>query len=274
MFPFLTLRLLSLFSKWLTFFLYTFAILGCGAYLFYQSYQDGRTKSFITLDKTSGVCKDVRGSKTCCEVPNTITGVYLADYTGRWNTEVGFDYVKNVYDVSVAGLQYTNEQWKSIMKDIQKSLYEIGVVRGSKRDFAWNMIAWASFTAISTVKGYLQFNTAADIGVIFDKPTYDLGYASAASDNHACEMKISTELDSFTHVLSISQNLNVSNNCVEKKSSTDTNIKCTNPCPDIFPDPGTVGYNDEKSTSVVFAWEVNMASVRVFMVVAIVFFFV
>jgi hypothetical protein len=28
-------------------------------------------------------------------------------------------------------------------------LYEIGKVRGSLRDISWNLVAWASFTAVS-----------------------------------------------------------------------------------------------------------------------------
>ncbi len=107
-------------SKWFTFILYASALCALGAYLFYGSYIEGRTKSFITLDKFSGVCADDPSLDTCCEVPASITGTYLADNRGNWNTEAAFSYVRQVYAVSVTGLTYTNTQWKTLMTTIQK----------------------------------------------------------------------------------------------------------------------------------------------------------
>lgn len=57
---------------------------------------------------------------TCCEVPASITGTYLADNAGTWNTESAFSYVKQIYAVSVTGLTYTNSQWKELMTVIKK----------------------------------------------------------------------------------------------------------------------------------------------------------
>jgi hypothetical protein len=109
----------SLISKWATFFLYALGFCGLGVWLFYTSYMEGRTKTFITLDRFSGVCKDDPSLDTCCEVPASITGTYLADSAGVWNTEAGFSYVKQIYAVSLTGLTYTNEQWKQLMLAIK-----------------------------------------------------------------------------------------------------------------------------------------------------------
>jgi hypothetical protein len=90
-----------------------------GAYLFYINYNEGRTKTFITLDRYSGVCKNDSSLNECCEVPASITGVYLVDNTGTWNTEAAFSYINQIYAVSVTGLSYTNEQWRSLMTAIK-----------------------------------------------------------------------------------------------------------------------------------------------------------
>jgi cellobiose phosphorylase len=105
-------------------------------YFTYTSYMDGVSNSFISLDKTSGVCKGERGSDTCCEVPQTITGTFLADSRGRWNTQNGFSYINNNYAITVAGLEYTNEQWTEVMKNITAQLSTIGL-KSENRDYAW-----------------------------------------------------------------------------------------------------------------------------------------
>jgi hypothetical protein len=57
-------------------------------YFVVAAYLDARTSSFISIDKNAGVCKGERNSMECCEVPQSITGTFLADTEGRWNTEV------------------------------------------------------------------------------------------------------------------------------------------------------------------------------------------
>jgi hypothetical protein len=81
---------------------------------------EGRIKTFITLDPKSGVCKEDSSLDTCCEVPASITGTYLADNSGIWNTEASFSYVQQIYAVTVTGLSYTNTQWKSLMMKIKE----------------------------------------------------------------------------------------------------------------------------------------------------------
>jgi hypothetical protein len=106
-------------SKWFTFLIYVLCFAALGAYLFYVNYNEGRTKTFITLDRLSGVCREDSSLDTCCEVPASITGVYLVDHTGYWNTEPKFSYLNQIYAVSVTGLTYTNEQWKALMTSIK-----------------------------------------------------------------------------------------------------------------------------------------------------------
>jgi 23S rRNA A2030 N6-methylase RlmJ len=123
-------------------------------YLMVLNYNQSRTSSFITLDQYAGVCVDNLYSTTCCEVPQSITGIFLLDNKARWNTESNFDYQRAVYSITMTGVQYTNEQWFALMRSIQDELYEIGYIRGRYRDFSWNLIAWASFTAVQSASGF------------------------------------------------------------------------------------------------------------------------
>jgi hypothetical protein len=116
--------------------IYQVSFLALLIYFIATSYVDARTNSFITLDKTSGVCKDSSSSESCCEVPQTITGTFLADSRGKWNTQNGFSYINNNYAVTVAGLEYTNEQWAAVMKNITSQISSIGL-KGENRDLAW-----------------------------------------------------------------------------------------------------------------------------------------
>ena len=122
--------------KRLAFLLYNGTLVGLAAYFVYAAYIDGRTSSFISLDNTSGVCVTDAKSSTCCEVPQTISGTFLADTSGRWNTEPGFSYTENSYAVSTLGLEYTNAEWTGVMRNISAQLQEVGT-KGASRDLAW-----------------------------------------------------------------------------------------------------------------------------------------
>lgn len=100
-------------------------------------------------------------------------------------------------------------------------LYEVAVMRGTLRDFSWNMIVWASFTAINTAKGIFQFFPSGEIDIMFDKPVFDKGYGSPALDHSTCPLNIFSSISDG--LLSVTQNLNItynetkaSWNCVER----------------------------------------------------------
>ena len=98
------------------FFLYLAIFVTSAVLLFRMQYLKSRTSSFITLDKTSGVCKSDSSLSTCCEVPATITGQFNADTDGACDTSQYFSYVKSNYGVTLSGLSYTNSEWSDIIK--------------------------------------------------------------------------------------------------------------------------------------------------------------
>ncbi len=126
----------SICRKFSSYGFYQAAFFALFAYFISAEYYNGRNNSFMTLDKTSGVCIDDASSTSCCQVPQSITGTFLADTAGRWNTFENFSYVANNYAVTVAGLEYTKPQWREVMSNISKQLEIIGS-KSVDRDFAW-----------------------------------------------------------------------------------------------------------------------------------------
>lgn len=237
---------------WTTFILYWIAFLALAAYLFAQSYITGRTSSFITLDETSGVCIDDPASTTCCEVASTITGTFLADSTGKWNTFDGFNFVKNNYAVTMTGVRYTNSQWTSLMKTIVAQIKDIGT-RGASRDFAWNMVAWTSYSAVNMESGRLQFYGTGDPGIMFGKKITAVGFASNASDAHRCKPFVTTTFNELSRKLEMNIDLNIDNSC--------PNPPCRiNPCPGVL-GPQIMGYDTEGATSSVMNFKLDMVSI-------------
>ena len=96
------------------------------AFLFQQGFIDNRTTSYLSLDITSG---------DCSEVPQTVTGVYLADTSGNWNTMPEFKYTLNAYAANLLGLTYTTAEWKLVMKSIQAQVAKVAG-KSIHRDYA------------------------------------------------------------------------------------------------------------------------------------------
>lgn len=244
-------------SKTITFILYVVVICGLGAVLFWNNYTQGRTSTFITIDKTAGVCKSDPSMTTCCEVPQTVSGNFYMDTTGNWSTQQDFDYVKQIYSVSLSGLQYTNEEWSKILKTIQDQLMSIGKTKGSLRDFSWNIVAWGSFSALVKKSGLLQFYTAGDVSVIFDKPIILYGFASNISDTSPCTASIDASYLSSSRNLEVTIDLEADSNCFETEYG---GTSCYNPCPNILA-PQAMGYDAYTSRDSTFTWSIDMAAV-------------
>lgn len=137
--------------------------------LLQSGYKKNRTSSFISLDVDAGQCE---------EVPQTVTGEFLGDANGNWNTNSKFKYALSQYTVSLLGLTYTTAQWESNMAEIQSQVLKL-VSKASQRDFSWNIIAWASYKAVYTKGGRLEFAFAASSQQIFAKDLSSFSMGSA-----------------------------------------------------------------------------------------------
>jgi len=242
--------------KWGAFVIYCVAFAACGAIMFGESYNTSRTKSFISLDSTAGVCVDKQTSTECCEVPKTTSGTFLVDSKGAWDTMANFSYIDQVYGVTLLGLHYTNAQWADMMTTVDEQMKEIGKTRGSQRDFSWNLIAWASFTAINQENGYLQFYASGDVAEIFDKPIVNAGLGSAEG---VCAINGAISFSASSRTMTVTIDLNTNGSC--QQATSDGDYYCTNPCPSQL-NPEAMGIPiSEPIPNTKMIWDIDMASV-------------
>ena len=141
-----------------------------GIVLLQKGYEANRTNSFISLDRTAG---------DCLEVPQTVTGSFINDANGIWNTNSRFKFSLSQSMVTLLGLTYTTEQWKQNMQEIENQVLAV-VSKTPFRDFSWNIIAWSSYKAVYTTSGRLEFAFDASSSTIFNKdyPAMGLGNAN------------------------------------------------------------------------------------------------
>mmetsp|Transcript_26260 Transcript_26260/g.58981 ORF Transcript_26260/g.58981 Transcript_26260/m.58981 type:complete len:354 (+) Transcript_26260:173-1234(+) len=222
------------------------ALVAIVTYFVYTAYVDGVTSSFISIDPKAGVCRGEANSQTCCEVPQSITGTFLADTQGKWNTEPGFNPVNGNYAVTVVGLEYTNKQWTEVMESITAQMKAVGE-RGADRDLSWNLIAWSSFSAHNVERGSLRFYATGKASVIFSKPVRNMGFAAAASQENECSVYMVPFFNPSTSHLTVDVKL-----C---DSGT-----CDNPCPGVLA-PQAMGYDSFASDEGYMKLTVDMQAV-------------
>lgn len=228
-----------------------------------SEYYRNRTQSFITIEPNSGVCKDDSTLDTCCEIPLTVSGNYYVDTNNEWNTQNKFDLAKQIYSVSLEGIQYTNQKWQSIISILDSKIKHLGLIQGSERDFAWNLIAWVSYTSIFKGFGSLQFSLSGDVGVAFDKFVRLRGFASGSSDYNICHVNIETSFDSGSRTLQVATQINTTNNC---QKSEFLGYVCHSPCPGIISLRG-MGFDPTFAQNTIMKWKLDMATISVAMAV-------
>lgn len=148
------------------------------------------------------------------------------------------------------GVQYTNEEYAVIMRKINREVKAIGY-RGASRDYAWNMVAWSSFTSINKDSGSFKFYMSGEAGAIFSKTVIAAGFASNASDTSPCTVAISTSVDALAHAMEVDVDLGC------------TSAPCQdNPCPNIL-GPQAMGYDTQAASTTTMSFKIDLASVNV-----------
>lgn len=113
------------------FLLFELGLLATAAVLFATQLNVSLTATFISLDPGAGQCS---------EVPQVITGTFLADLHGYWESDQKFSYTLSSYSVNLLALQYTTETWTQKFHNISEQVRAVGM-KSAQRDYAWNMVA-------------------------------------------------------------------------------------------------------------------------------------
>jgi hypothetical protein len=155
-------RIYQYFRRWISGVLYYAALIGIFVAIFISQFVKLRTQSFVSTNVNSGVCDItdwdqfndqlfLTSTDVCCPVPLSVTGTFLIDYDGHWNTEPGFNANHNIYGVTLLGLNYTNKQWKEVMQSISGNVTKL-TDRAKKRDFSWNFLSWSMLPCIQKIR--------------------------------------------------------------------------------------------------------------------------
>ena len=159
--------------KWSMFAAFYMGFIAIGIYFFVQNYNTNLTSTFVSLDNTSGLCS---------QVPTYITGDFLADTSGNYDSSTSFQYQNSIYSLELIGLHFDNAQWKTAMTNVSNGLTTVGK-KGVYRDLAWNLVVWGSFDVIDSQFGILEFYLDASVNVILDKPITAVNFGSAHTSN-------------------------------------------------------------------------------------------
>lgn len=174
-------------------------------YFVSTSYISGVTDTFISLDSSSGDCK---------EVPFTLTGTYLADKSGHWENNKNFDDSSAIYRAEFLSFESSTKHYKYLIEtEIGGRFNQVGEI-GKYRDLAWNLIALSALTYTNLDKGRIRFTSVVDIGTIYDK-IYSLGgIASNQADVKRGSCVVDINYDSIKSEISLDYNYaNASTNC-------------------------------------------------------------
>ena len=109
-------------------------------------------------------------------------------------------------------------------------------------------MAWSSFTAQNLDAGFLQFYATGLTGIIYDKQLIQVGYASAVSENTACDLYSTMSYNAQSSTITIETVLCEDGPCMN------------NPCPNVTA-PQAMGYDYLSTKSNVMSIDVSMEAV-------------
>lgn len=160
-FTFTTARL------WVGYFTY-FVWTGSLLYFFYSGYIASTSQDYMSVDSSSGSCK---------YIPKEISGTYLADNKGLWDSHVNFRSSRASYEFTVKSLAVTNREYSAMMDDIERAIMEVG--QGAlQRDLYMNLLYWTTWE-YRAPDSASNFYFKADISSVFNKEHHQAAVASA-----------------------------------------------------------------------------------------------
>jgi hypothetical protein len=137
---------------------YTFI---CRVFFYFvdTAYKQGRTSSFISLEKSSG---------DCTEVPFSVFGEFYGDMRGNWYTNVKFSDIDATFKAGFHGFEATRPQYAETIKALAADLKRVGDT-GSHRDLVWNLVAMSMYSYTSRKYGTFKFFAAGNIRIIMNQ---------------------------------------------------------------------------------------------------------
>jgi hypothetical protein len=102
--------------------------------------------------------------QNCKEKPQTVTGFYLADYNGMWETFPGFEDNASLFTIKFTGSSLSDKQFTDVMASFQTKLAEYGAKAASRSVF-YNALVWSTFSFYDD-RFKIEFTSNVDAGTI------------------------------------------------------------------------------------------------------------
>ena len=157
--------------------------------LFKYGYKDDISQIYLSPTNDSG---------NCHTVPRTLSGTYLADSEGRWESDPYFEYTKAIYSFTFSGFRGSYDVYKeslSLALDYVAALGE----RAYSQNLATNIVQWvAASGAVIAGESSNTFLMSGSPKVLFDKLTY---YAAFSDVSGVCPVHAHTSYDSGSATL-------------------------------------------------------------------------
>lgn len=184
---------------------------------------------WITYDSNiKSIYLSPNDSGYCSPVDRPITGIYIADTNGSWNSNIFYDSSRAIYEFHFQEFQSNGSYWSDMIlgeNGLQVALQYVGNAMKTQ-PLSGNIIYWLAWVGNFDVHGAAQYLTFySDVSVVFDRQYVHGGISNQQSD---CNATSSSKYDVGSYVLST----------VYSYAEFSTNPRCN-----LIVNPHTLGYD-------------------------------
>lgn len=159
------------------------------AVIVWETYNADLRTVFLSPSEDSGICTLVQ---------RPITGTYIADTNGSWNSNVYFDSSRAIYQFQLQEFLANQTYWNEVIDTLQIATTEIGAIMQTQ-PLDINILYWLAWVGNFNVNGEFQYvNFYSDVTVVFNRQ-YVHGLISDV--NSDCNASSDSRYDVGSHVL-------------------------------------------------------------------------
>jgi hypothetical protein len=146
------------------------------AIIVWGTYNSNIDTIFLSPSEDSGICQ---------AVARPISGTYIADTNGSWNSNVFFDSSRAIYEFNFQNFRSNRSYWDAMFQSLQTSLIQVGNKMPSQ-PLDVNLLYWLTWVGDFNVEGSLQYlNFYSDVSVVFDRQYIQGVISNVGSDCNA-----------------------------------------------------------------------------------------
>ena len=170
-----------------------FGTLALFVYLAYTGFISGKNQKFMSLESSAGDCTTVQ---------TPMTGEYLIDRKGLWETSPHFSYTEAMYKFVFTDFIGDRNQFTQMLNDSFTQLQFYGHLHAANNDLAYNLVLWAFFNSrVLSPNGVEQkLVLTGQTSIIFNR---EYLYGLLSNQNGNCQTLSVTTFDPATYILGL-----------------------------------------------------------------------